>query len=100
MRIDFTELNVLCPKDPYHLSNIDSLIDGSSHYCMLSFIDVYSGYNQIKIDLFDMPKTVFISRSANYYYNVIPFGLKNAGATYQRLMDVVSFHQIGRDLEV
>jgi hypothetical protein len=54
---------------------------------MLSFMDAYSGYNQIKMNPTDAPHTAFMTNTCNYFYNVMPFGLKNAGATYQRLMD-------------
>ncbi|MCI80834.1 gag-pol polyprotein, partial [Trifolium medium] len=48
----------------------------------------------------DAPHTAFMSNTCNYFYNVMPFGLKNAGATYQRLMDRVFSKQIGKNLEV
>ncbi|KAK2449974.1 hypothetical protein QL285_009117 [Trifolium repens] len=89
MCVDFTDLNKACPKDPYHLPNIDRLIDGASGYKILSFMDAYSGYNQIKMNLADAPHTTFMTNTCNYFYNVMPFGLKNAVATYQRLMDRV-----------
>jgi hypothetical protein len=100
MCVDFTDLNKACPKDPYPLPNIDRLIDGATGYKMLSFMDAYSGYNQIKMNPADAPHTAFMSNTCNYFYNVMPFGLKNAGATYQRLMDRVFSEQIGKNLEV
>ncbi|WJX58397.1 hypothetical protein P8452_43858 [Trifolium repens] len=100
MCVDFTDLNKACPKDPYPLPNIDRLIDGASGYKMLSFMDAYSGYNQIEMNPADAPHTAFMSNTCNYFYNVMPFGLKNAGATYQRLMDRVFSEQIGKNLEV
>jgi hypothetical protein len=100
MCVDFTDLNKACPKDPYPLPNIDRLIDGASGYKTLSFMDAYSGYNQIKINTADAPHTAFMTNTCNYYYNAMPFGLKNAGATYQRLMDRVFSEQIGRNVEV
>ncbi|KAK2397192.1 hypothetical protein QL285_058795 [Trifolium repens] len=100
MCVDFTDLNKACPKDPYPLPNIDRLIDGASGYKTLSFMDAYSGYNQIKMNPTDAPHTAFMTNTCNYFYNVMPFGLKNAGATYQRLMDRVFSEQIGKNLEV
>jgi hypothetical protein len=100
MCVDFTILNKSCPKDPYPLPSIDRLIDGASGYKMLSFMDAYSGYNQIKMSMADAPHTAFMANTCNYFYKVMPFGLKNAGATYQRLMDRVFAKQIGRNLEV
>ena len=59
-----------------------------------------SGYNQIKMAEKDQEKTAFISSQRLYYYNVMPFGLKNAGATYQRLANKMFSKQIGRNMEV
>lgn len=100
MCIDFTDLNVIGPKYPYPLTNIDRLIEGYLGYRMLSFMDAYSGYIQIKTDPIDAPKMEFMSHHDNYYYNIIPFGLNNVGVTYQRLMNVVLSKQIGHNLEV
>ncbi|GAU21317.1 hypothetical protein TSUD_372110 [Trifolium subterraneum] len=99
MCVDFTDLNKACPKDPYPLPNIDRLIDGASGYKTLSFMDAYFGYNQIKMHPMDAQHTTFMSNTCNYFYNVMPFGLKNAGATYQWLMDRVFVEQIGKNLE-
>ncbi|MCH79825.1 RNA-directed DNA polymerase (Reverse transcriptase) [Trifolium medium] len=99
MCVDFTDLNKACPKDPYPLPNIDRLIDGALGYKMLSFMEAYSRYNQIKMNPLDAPHTSFMTNTCNYHYNVMPFGLKNAGATYQRLMDKVFSEQIGKNLE-
>nr|KYP69301.1 Transposon Ty3-G Gag-Pol polyprotein [Cajanus cajan] len=100
MCFDYTNLNKACPKDAYPLPSIDRLVDGASGYAMLSFLDAYSGYNQILMYPPDEEHTAFITEQANYCYHVMPFGLKNAGATYQRLMDKVFANQIGRNLEV
>ncbi|XP_072052157.1 uncharacterized protein [Arachis hypogaea] len=100
MCVDFTDLNKACPKDSYHLPSIDSLVDNASGYATLSFMDAYSGYNQILMHPSDQDKTAFITDFGNYCYKVMPFGLKNAGATYQRLMDKVFAKQIGRNIEV
>jgi len=87
MCVDFSDLNNTCPKDSYPLPNIDMLVDNASGYGLLSFMDAYSGYNQIGMHSDDEDKTTFIGEVTNYCYKVMPFGLKNAGATYQRLMD-------------
>ena len=63
---------------------------------VLSFLDAYSGYNQIPMAASDMNKTAFITDDANYFYKVMPFGLKNAGETYQQLMDKVFSHLMGQ----
>ncbi|XP_072076435.1 uncharacterized protein [Arachis hypogaea] len=79
---------------------MDSLVDNALGYATLSFMDAYSGYNQILMHPSDQNKTTFITDFGNYCYKVMPFGLKNAGATYQRLMDKVFAKQIGRNIEV
>nr|KYP59051.1 Transposon Ty3-G Gag-Pol polyprotein [Cajanus cajan] len=99
MCTDFTYLNKACPKDSYPLPNIDYLVDGASGYELLSFMDAYSGYNQIRMHLADEDKTTFIVDQANYCYKIMPFGLKSAGVTYQRLMDKVLVNQLGRNVE-
>jgi hypothetical protein len=63
-------------------------------------MDAYSGYNQIKMSAADAPHKAFMTNTCNYFYKVMPFVLKKAGATYQRLMDRVFSHQIGRNLEI
>ncbi|KAK2383691.1 hypothetical protein QL285_071117 [Trifolium repens] len=99
MCVDYTDLNWACPKDAYPLPSIDKLVDNSSGFKLLSFMDAYSGYNQIKMAEIDKKKTAFMTETGNYYYNVMPFGLKNAGATYQRMMNVFR-NEIGNMLEV
>jgi len=98
--VDYTDLNKACPRDAYPLPNIDRLIDGATGNKVLSFLDAYSGYNQIHMAAFDMHKTAFITDDANYFYRVMPFDLKNAGATYQWLMDKVFNHLMGQCVEV
>lgn len=61
---------------------------------MLSFMDAYSRHNQIKMDLMDAYKTTFMSNHDNYYYNVMPFDLKNVTVTYQWLMYAMFSNQI------
>ncbi|GAU41698.1 hypothetical protein TSUD_94190 [Trifolium subterraneum] len=100
MCVDYTDLNRACPKDAYRLPCIDRLVDNSSGFKLLSFLDAYSGYNQIPMAVADRTKTAFMTESGNYYYNVMPFGLKNAGATYQRMMNKVFRGEIGDMLEV
>jgi len=82
MCVDFTNLNNACTKDSYPLPNIDALVDSASGCALLSFLDAYSGYNQIKMHSLDGDKTTFMGGTSNYCYRMMPFGLKNAGATY------------------
>ena len=91
--VDFRNLNKACPKDEFPLPNMDLLIDSAARNAMFSFMDGFSGYNQIKMEPKDAEKTAFRTPMGNFYYTVIPFGLKNAGATYQRAMTAI-FHDM------
>ena len=79
----------MCPKDAYPLPNIDMLVDGVSGFQVLSFLDTYSGYNQIRMHAPNEEKMEFITEDANFYYRAMPFGLKNANARHQWLMDQI-----------
>ena len=81
--VDFRNLNKVCPKDEFPLPNMDILIDSAAGHAMFSFMDSFSGYNQIRMSSKDVAKTAFQTPIGNFYYTVTPFGLKNAGATYQ-----------------
>jgi len=83
MCVDYTYLNMACPKDPYPLPNIDHLIDNASGFKTLSFMDAYSGYNQIRMDPLDAPKTAFMTNNKNYHYEVMPQGLHSKDAWIQ-----------------
>ena len=100
MCVDFTNLNKACPKDSYPCLRIDTLVDLTARHQLLSFMDAFSGYNQIKMEEADQKKTSFVTSRGLFYYKVMPFGLKNAGATYQRLMNKMFAHQIGRNVQV
>ncbi|KAL8125842.1 hypothetical protein AgCh_013223 [Apium graveolens] len=100
MCIDFTDLNDACPKDYFPLPRIDTLIDAIAGHEMLSFMDGFSGYNQIKMHKDDIPKVSFITDFGVYCYLVMAFGLKNAGATYQRLVNKIFKDLIGKTMEV
>ena len=86
MCVDFTSLNKCCPKDHFPLPRIDQIVDSTAGCERLSFLDAYSGYNQIRMKEEDEDKTTFITPFGVYCYTTMPFGLKNAGATYQRMM--------------
>ena len=100
MCTDYTDLNKACSKDSYPLPSIDRLVGGASGQAVMSFLDAYSGYNQIQMYEPDVPKKAFATEMANYCYKVMPFRLKNAWATYQRLMNKVFKEQIERNMEV
>ena len=92
MCVDFTDLNRACPKDSYPLLRIDTLVDSTVRHELLSFMDTFSGYNQIRMKEEDQEKTSFVTSQGIFCYEVILFGLKNAGVTYQRLMNKIFVH--------
>ncbi|KAL5571760.1 hypothetical protein UlMin_021357 [Ulmus minor] len=98
--VDFTDLNRACPKDSFPLPRIDQLVDATAGHELLSFMDAYSGYNQIRMHEEDQEHTAFLTNQGLYCYKVMPFGLKNAGATYQRLVNKMFKDQIGKTMEV
>ncbi|XP_022851528.1 uncharacterized protein LOC111373252 [Olea europaea var. sylvestris] len=97
--IDFTDLNKACPKDSYPLPRIDSLVDSTSDHKLYSSLDAFSRYHQIPMATEDQEKTSFMADSAIYCYKAMPFVLKNAGATYQRLINKVFADLIGKTIE-
>ena len=98
--IDFTDINRACPKDSFPLSQIDLIVDATAGHEPLSFMDAFSGNNQINMDPDDQEKTLFVTSQGTYCYRVMPFRLKNAGATYQRLVNKMFQKQIGASMEV
>ena len=98
--VDFRDLNKASPKDDFPLPHIDMLVDNTAGHPMLSFMDGFSGYNQILMAPEDMEKTSFIIEWGTYCYRVMPFGLKNAGATYQRAATTLFHDMMHRDVEV
>ena len=99
MCVDYTDLNRACPKDPFALPRIDQVVDSTAGCELLCFLDAYSGYHQIPLKVEDQIKTSFITPFGAYCYTTMPFGLKNAGATYQRGMQRCLDSQIGRNVE-
>ncbi|KAM2098016.1 hypothetical protein ACFX1R_021478 [Malus domestica] len=100
MCVGYTDLNKGCSNDSFPLPLIDRLIDSTAGCELLSFMDAYSGYNQILMNPSDQEHTAFITDRGLYCYKVMPFGLKNAGATYQRLVNSMFAEQIGKSMEV
>ncbi|GJV44877.1 reverse transcriptase domain-containing protein [Tanacetum coccineum] len=100
MCVDFKDLNKACPKDGYPLPEIDWKVESLCGYPFKCFLDAYKGYHQIQMAKEDEKRTAFITSQGIFYYSKMPFGLKNTGATYQRLVDKVFQKQIGRNLEV
>jgi hypothetical protein len=99
MCVDYTDLNKHCPKDPFGLPQIDQVIDSTTGYDLLCFLDCYSGYHQIAIKEEDQEKTTFITPFGAYCYTTMSFGLKNAGATYQRAIQACFKRQLNKNIE-
>ena len=97
--IDYTDLNEACPKDSFPLPQIDQIVDASTEHGILLFPDAFSGYHQIPMHPPDAEKTTFITPHMLYCYNVMPFGLKNAGATYQILVTMIFRPLMGKTME-
>ncbi|GKB66468.1 reverse transcriptase domain-containing protein [Tanacetum coccineum] len=100
MCVDFKDLNNAYPKDGYQLPEIDWKVESLCGYPFKSFLDAYKGYHQIKMAKEDEEKTTFFTSQGIFCYSKMPFGLKNTGAIYQRLVDKAFQKQIGRNLEV
>src|SRR6266498_1875361 len=99
MCVDYTDLNKACPKDPFGLLGIDQVVDSTAGSKLLCFLDAYSGYHQVSLAESDCIKTLFITPFGAYCYITMPFGLKNAGATYQRAKQRCLHDQLGRNVE-
>ena len=98
--VDFTDLNKAYPKDPFSMPRIDQLVDATAGHPRMSFLDAFQECHQIPLALDDKEKTAFVTPVGNYHYKVMPFGLKNAGSTYQRMMTKMFEPQLGRSIEV
>jgi len=96
--MDFTALNKACPKDSYPSPKVDKLVDATAGHTLLSFMDAFSEYHQIPLYPEDQEKMAFITDRGLHCYKVMPFGLKNAGATYQRLVNKLFERLIGQTM--
>ena len=92
--------NQACPKDLFPLPKIDQLVDATARHDRMSFLDAFQGYHQISLSTEDREKTAFITLLGVYYYKVMPFCLKNAGSTYQRMVTKMFEDQIGKTIEI
>ena len=93
-------MNKACPKDSFPLPHIDMMVDATADHELLNFMDAFSGYNQILMHPEDQEKTFFVTERGIFCYKVMPFGLKNAGATYQRLVNKMFSNYLGKTMEV
>jgi hypothetical protein len=99
MCIDYTDLNRHFPKDPFPLPRIDQVVDSTVGSALLCFLDCYSGYHQIALKVSDQDKTAFITLHGIYCYMTMTFDLKNAGATYQKVIQRCLEYHIGKNVE-
>ena len=93
-------MNKASPKDNFPLPHIDTLVDNTAKHFLFSFMDGFSGYNQIKMASEDMEKITFLTMWGTFCYKVMPFGLKNACATYQRAMMTLFHNMMHKEIEV
>ena len=100
MCVDCRDLNRASPKDNFPQPHIDTLVDNTAKHSLFSFMDGFSGYNQIRMAPKDMEKTTFLTMWGTFYYKVMPFGLKNARATYQRTMMMLFHDMMHKEIEV
>ena len=100
MCVNYRDLNRASLKDDFPLPHIDVLVDNTAGSYRYSFMDGYYSYNQILMHLKDKEKTTFITPWGTFCYKVMPFGLKNAGATYQRAMVVLFHNMMHKEVEV
>ena len=100
MCVDFRDLKNACPKDDFPFPHIDVLVDNTARSALMSFMDIFLGYNQIKLAPDDITKTTFITEWGIYCYTVMAFGLKNARVTYQRMATFLLHDMMHNEVEV
>ncbi|RVW58678.1 Retrovirus-related Pol polyprotein from transposon 17.6 [Vitis vinifera] len=98
--IDYRKLNAVTRKDHFPLPFIDQVLERVSGHPFYCFLDGYSGYFQIEIDVEDQEKTTFTCPFGTYAYRRMPFGLCNAPATFQRCMLSIFSDMVERIMEV
>ena len=98
--VDFMDLNKACPKNPFPMPRIDQQVDATAGHPRMSFLDAFQGYHQIPLALEDQEKTTFVMPTGNYHYKVMPFGPKNAGSTYQRMITRMFEPRLGKNIEI
>ena len=90
--VDFTNLTKACPKGPFPMPRIGQLVDEIVGHLRMSFLDAFQGYHQIPLAPEDQEKTALVTPTGNYHYKMMPFGLKNVGSIYQRMMTKMFEH--------
>ncbi|RDX75894.1 hypothetical protein CR513_44180, partial [Mucuna pruriens] len=100
MCVDYKDLNRASPKNNFPLPHVDLLVDNTTQHSCYSFMDGFSRYNQIRMAPEHKEKTTFITTWETFYYEVMPFGLKNAGAIYQSAMVNLFHDMMHKEVEV
>ena len=98
--VDYRDLNRASPKDDFPLPHINVLVNNTAQHKVFSFMDSFFGYNQIKMKSEDLEKTTFVTQWGTFCYKVMPFELKNVGATYQRAIVALFHDMIRHEIEV
>lgn len=99
--VDFTDLNKSCPKkDCFLLPSIDRMVDANAVHQLLTFMNAFFWYNQIFMHHGNHEKMSFITKHGTYCYKVMPFGLKNTRASYQRLLNKIFKDEIRKSINV
>jgi hypothetical protein len=98
MCVDFTDLNKACKKDDFPLERVDKIVDDATNSEMLSFLDMFLGYHQIRVHKEDEEKTSFITPFGTFCFVRMPEGLKNAGCTFLRMIAIVLHPHLRRNI--
>jgi len=98
--MDYQDLNQASPKDNFPLPHVDILVDNTTNFAFFSFMDGFSGYNQIKMAPEDMEKMNFVTLWGTFCYKVMSFGLKNARVTYQQAIVALFHDMMHKEIEV
>ena len=99
MCVDYTDLNKAYPKDNFPLPKIDRIVNSTAGHALLIFMDSYSSFHQIPMWSKDQDKTSFVTQKRLYGSMRMPFGFRNAPATFQRLINTTFQPQLGRNME-
>jgi hypothetical protein len=98
MCVDFTDLNKACKKDDFPLERVDKIVDDAANSEMLSLLDMFLGYHQIRVHREDEEKTSFITAFGTFCFVRMPEGLKNVGCTFLRMIEIVLHPQLRRNI--
>jgi hypothetical protein len=94
MCVDFTDLNKACKKDDFPLERVDKIVDDATNSEMLSLLDMFLGYHQIRVWSEDEEKPSFVTPFGTFCWIRMPEGLKNAGCTFSRMITIVLHPQL------